>query len=454
MLHYILLFLFNILLISFVCTELLDDILQGESCIESGIDSTICFAQLPPGNVSYNGESALIFGDNGTWIDLASAVPNLYLNFNKCSDNTSAAQSLRNEAVTVHNSYRSKLALGDSTLPRAANLQLIKYDCELEALARMHAQQCAFQLANIGRIGQNLYRTNSSFVPEMMFRQSMDTWWSQIDLINSLTYSPSVNALNFENMGWENTNRTGCAVQNCTTFMMSVCFYTPQFDATLSNGSIFAAGPPCQVNEDCNYTSTLNLKCLPDLGLCTENVLSSVGNSTLLTTTMAPSNVTTNATLANMTTTMRPTNLTTTTGSPNNTTGLLNHTYIKANNQSFIITVGTTNVTGTFGTTSGSLLSTVVTPPTISVNPVTVINTIIPSTRYLTEVSTIPTTPLNPFLTTTRSSVVLNSTTTGTGNSTCFDLAPNCIDMIYFCDFTLYQSFLKSTCAKTCNFVC
>ncbi|KAK6018863.1 SCP-like protein, partial [Ostertagia ostertagi] len=68
---------------------------------------------------------------------------------NQCSNNTGMTDSLREKFLKMHNYRRSNMALGKvekfngKFFPKAANMEKMEYDCDLEADAMIYAETCA-----------------------------------------------------------------------------------------------------------------------------------------------------------------------------------------------------------------------------------------------------------------------------------------------------------------------
>ncbi|VDN33025.1 unnamed protein product [Cylicostephanus goldi] len=108
-------------------------------------------------------------------------------------------------------------------MPAAANMQSLRYDCELELKARARAEECAAE----GIDGANAYYEENR-------HYSVKEWWKQVRLDEPIGLScyfrakhQSRSVRSFTRMAWANSNKIGCTIQECDDRWHSVCLYSP-----------------------------------------------------------------------------------------------------------------------------------------------------------------------------------------------------------------------------------
>ena len=105
----------------------------------------------------------------------------------------------KKDIVDEHNSLRSRLSMGYTGHPTAANMQELQWDEELAVLAQRHADQCRFvhdcsdcRRVSRFRVGQNLLRDKSLSTQRPDWRFSIKSWFREIEnypnLDNSARY--------------------------------------------------------------------------------------------------------------------------------------------------------------------------------------------------------------------------------------------------------------------------
>ncbi|PIO70036.1 SCP-like protein [Teladorsagia circumcincta] len=129
----------------------------------------------------------------------------------QCSGNTGMTDRLREKFLMMHNYRRSRMALGKvknfkgESFPKAANMEKMVYNCDLEADAMIYAETCALGRSYPGtRKGQGE---------------------------NVAVVEPR-NATSFEEAAqfilWSTTNKVGCAIGKCGGSYFVVCRYSPR----------------------------------------------------------------------------------------------------------------------------------------------------------------------------------------------------------------------------------
>ena len=105
----------------------------------------------------------------------------------------------KREALDEHNRVRSRVAVGSTSHPSAANMMELQWDEELAALAQRHADQCSFvhdcsdcRKVSRFRVGQNLLRDKSISNESPNWRFAIESWFREIkdypNVDNSATY--------------------------------------------------------------------------------------------------------------------------------------------------------------------------------------------------------------------------------------------------------------------------
>lgn len=154
----------------------------------------------------------------------------------------------KTEILEAHNEYRSKLpgvrGYPISNIPRAQDMQLMVWDKDLEAKAKVHAEACLFahdtrkerHLDNL-IVGQNIaVDTNSDY-----WKTAVPKWYNQIGICKwDLSGEGEAKRNNqrcseFSQLVWSNTSRLGCASAWCPevtdweyTGFNFVCDYGPE----------------------------------------------------------------------------------------------------------------------------------------------------------------------------------------------------------------------------------
>ena len=94
----------------------------------------------------------------------------------------------KREALDEHNRLRSRVAVGSTNHPSAANMMELQWDDELAVLAQRHADQCSFvhdcsdcrRVARF-RVGQNLLRDKSISYDKPDWRFAIESWFREIE---------------------------------------------------------------------------------------------------------------------------------------------------------------------------------------------------------------------------------------------------------------------------------
>nr|ADV57653.1 venom allergen-like protein 1 [Bursaphelenchus doui]ADV57662.1 venom allergen-like protein 1 [Bursaphelenchus doui] len=175
---------------------------------------------------------------------------------------TSEKQAL----VDAHNRLRRTLAKGEAQaknglMEEGANIREISWDNGLETQANNWAKACNFEHPDESEYGQNL-AAQMPFVSRASTLTRPDKWWSEITKYSGnpqLEWGSSTG--HFTQMAWAETDKVGCALQNCTNgadqgfsydnWTFTVCNYLVHGNVIDEN--IYETGSPCsQCSVGCN----------------------------------------------------------------------------------------------------------------------------------------------------------------------------------------------------------
>ena len=102
-------------------------------------------------------------------------------------------QAEKREALEQHNRLRSRVAVGSTNQPSAADMMELRWDDELASVAQGHADNCLFvhdcsdcRKIPRFRVGQNIYRAKDYRFESPQWRQVIDSWFSEINLFPGL----------------------------------------------------------------------------------------------------------------------------------------------------------------------------------------------------------------------------------------------------------------------------
>ena len=102
-------------------------------------------------------------------------------------------QAEKQEALEQHNRLRSRVAVGSTNQPSAADMMELQWDDELASVAQRHADQCWFghdcsDCRRVPRfkVGQNIYRAKDYKYEAPQWRQVIDSWFSEIKMFPGL----------------------------------------------------------------------------------------------------------------------------------------------------------------------------------------------------------------------------------------------------------------------------
>ncbi|KIH55921.1 SCP-like protein [Ancylostoma duodenale] len=184
--------------------------------------------------------------------------------------------TIRNEYLRLHNFRRSLLAKGEiprkdgKLLPKAANMWRMKYACDLEEGAILHASQCptlGSEASSRPGVGENFKTFPAArFTFDTAPKKAVTEWWKTIRDVNYFEnvvvfrpFHDQAPISTFTQMGWATTNELGCSIVKCTmnAVYVGVCRYRPK--GNIVNSNVYEVGAPCSRNPG-GATSCDNLE--------------------------------------------------------------------------------------------------------------------------------------------------------------------------------------------------
>ncbi|CAJ0595624.1 unnamed protein product [Cylicocyclus nassatus] len=165
-----------------------------------------------------------------------------------CPGNKRTNDKIRKKALDLTNWRRSVLAQGQVVkrngvyMPTAANMQKLRYDCDLELKARDRAEACqpVENEANTADYQENRYYIPKSDVASAeeprvdAMAASIKEWFKRVRLDEPIGLQcyfrvkhESMQLRTFTRMAWATTNKMGCTVQECGDQWHAVCLYSP-----------------------------------------------------------------------------------------------------------------------------------------------------------------------------------------------------------------------------------
>ncbi|KHJ88200.1 SCP-like protein [Oesophagostomum dentatum] len=195
----------------------------------------------------------------------------------QCPGNSAMTDQARDAVLKIHNKFRSSLAHGlemdklGEYAPKAAKMLKMIYDCDLEASAEKHAEECIFDHSDTPGVGQNLWSTSELNLDKVKaVKYASHSWWEELKKFgygskNTITQEmferPDIIG-HYTQMAWDTSYKLGCAVQHCEKMTFVVCYYSP--GGNILDAPIYAIGEPCQTDGDCPGSYT----CSSAEGLC------------------------------------------------------------------------------------------------------------------------------------------------------------------------------------------
>nr|AEK06325.1 venom allergen-like protein [synthetic construct] len=170
------------------------------------------------------------------------------------------SNSQKQAILDAHNNLRRTLARGEAqakngAMAKGANIREITWDADLESKADEWAQACNFEHpTNVG-YGQNLAAQMPHVGADSAATGSPQTWWNEINRYSGdAKFEWSTRTGHFTQMAWAETNKIGCAVQNCTNgdtqgfeewkdWTFTVCNYMNP--GNVMEADLYITGEPC-----------------------------------------------------------------------------------------------------------------------------------------------------------------------------------------------------------------
>ncbi|EYC43900.1 hypothetical protein Y032_0477g2171 [Ancylostoma ceylanicum] len=180
--------------------------------------------------------------------------------------------TLRNQALNMHNYYRRLLASGwakDGKImyakPSKAMPALV-YDCAVEETIMLHLKDCAGTAATTNK-AENFQSSGDFNFPSL---QAVQAWWAPLEATgiadNLYTSEVESSALkSYVPMAHHETLKVGCGVQTCDKLGKTLvqCAYEGA-PTSADDSDIYPAGKPCSKCKDLPNTPN----CSPLGGLC------------------------------------------------------------------------------------------------------------------------------------------------------------------------------------------
>ncbi|KAK6012428.1 SCP-like protein, partial [Ostertagia ostertagi] len=191
--------------------------------------------------------------------------------------NTGMTDSLREHFLKMHNSRRSSMALGqmkkfDGTFfKKAADMEKMEYDCDLEADAMIYAETCALVPSYPGtRKGQGenvaVVEPQSAESFDKAAQWAMRSWFRPIREGDTIGVREVIFKKRHRNtpvaratqIVWSTTNKVGCAIGKCGGSYFVVCRYSPRGNQV--DHEVYKIGTPC--------SQCPSKRCDTAMGLC------------------------------------------------------------------------------------------------------------------------------------------------------------------------------------------
>ncbi|KAI6219120.1 SCP-like protein [Aphelenchoides besseyi] len=156
---------------------------------------------------------------------------------------------VRKEVTILNNQHRRSLANGEvknaagTPMPKATDMNQIKYNKELEAKAQDWAAKCDIQKE--APAGVLIYHSKDTMDHATAMVKAFDHWWKQVEKYDTTNVKYTVDSAmkfgDFAQVALSQNKAVGCAIEKCQgTFV--VCSY----DAILEIGKpIYKTGTPC-----------------------------------------------------------------------------------------------------------------------------------------------------------------------------------------------------------------
>ncbi|CAJ0559024.1 unnamed protein product, partial [Mesorhabditis spiculigera] len=168
------------------------------------------------------------------------------------------AQADKDEILDVHNSMRSRIALGlytakSKTFPAAADMTKMKWDSGLESQAQNWANRCQFAHSGTNGVGENIYMASSSntlpirgqgkAASNAWEKEFPDKGWPGVPYFDMNVFNSGIG--HATQMAWASSSKIGCGATQCQNgkSVFVVCQYSKQ--GNYLNQNAYSAGTRC-----------------------------------------------------------------------------------------------------------------------------------------------------------------------------------------------------------------
>ncbi|WKY07882.1 hypothetical protein Q1695_007402 [Nippostrongylus brasiliensis] len=203
----------------------------------------------------------------------------------QCPADKVMTDAVRRAFLNSHNKYRSLVARGKitgkfGTVPKAARMLKMVYDCKIEANAMRHTKKCVYEHSkkrDRPGLGENIYQYWGWVKPyEQHANHSCKAWFSEIkepgmpqdNVLTNEVFNRPKQIAHYTQMVWQKSYRLGCAIADCKkSRVFVVCQYGPQ--GNYIGQKLYDMGEPCKNDADCKCKGC---KCNARQGLCIKPV--------------------------------------------------------------------------------------------------------------------------------------------------------------------------------------
>jgi len=162
------------------------------------------------------------------------------------------------EVLDYHNRLRSRVAVGSTSQPPAANMLQLTWDPELARVAQRLADQCKFshdcpdcRRVKRFKVGQNLYQSFTTRSSEKSnWVKAIDSWFTEIKLfpttsVSSYKFSPATG--HYSQMMWAKTSKIGCGVTAFRSGRFNTRLYVCNYGQTgnILRQQVYKIGKAC-----------------------------------------------------------------------------------------------------------------------------------------------------------------------------------------------------------------
>ncbi|VDL81563.1 unnamed protein product [Nippostrongylus brasiliensis] len=147
-----------------------------------------------------------------------------------------------------------------STVPTAANMLRLRYDCTLERLAVEHANECKLRHSEPkgvrSALGESLVQSIGRTLPEQS-EVTTGLWFNELHkngMGRNLTFGAQEDVYkigHYTQVVWATTGAIGCAVKECPDGNLAVCNYQPT--GNVLEHEVYEEGDPCSKCPDHTY---------------------------------------------------------------------------------------------------------------------------------------------------------------------------------------------------------